>query len=150
MQVENNSLEINGHPAWATAYDLKTNVARPMDIVTNTFCAGGSHMGNGSFLSGQSPVVACCHASFRAEALPTLTVGGNYDVVPGGGEDTPGGPNPYGDAAGGRALRLLTPCSDGTCQWSDDNPDEMPLPRWYPTIETIEDGSVLIIGGSES
>jgi hypothetical protein len=47
-KTENNPIRINGHPAWATEYDLSTNTFRPMDIVTNSFCAGGNVLGNGN------------------------------------------------------------------------------------------------------
>lgn len=45
----------------------------------------------------------------------------------------------YSDLSGGRAQRLMTPCSNDTCTWFDDL-DGMPLNRWYPFLETIEDG----------
>lgn len=38
-KVENNPLQVNGHPAWATEYDLATNKYRAMDVTTNSFCA---------------------------------------------------------------------------------------------------------------
>lgn len=39
--------------------------------------------------------------------------------------------------------RLLTPCDDGTCQWvhSPVSSDQ----RWYPTVETLEDGRAIIV-----
>ncbi|KIM20934.1 hypothetical protein M408DRAFT_35070, partial [Serendipita vermifera MAFF 305830] len=40
-KVESNPLPINDHSAWATVYDLRTNIATPLDVRTNTFCAGG-------------------------------------------------------------------------------------------------------------
>lgn len=49
-KTENNPVRINGHPAWATEYDLATNTYRTMDIVTNSFCAGGNVLGNGMHL----------------------------------------------------------------------------------------------------
>jgi hypothetical protein len=45
----------------------------------------------------------------------------------------------YKDLSGGRAQRLITPCDDEKCTWYDDL-DGMPLNRWYPSLETLEDG----------
>lgn len=52
----------------------------------------------------------------------------------------------YDDLSGGRATRIITPCSTGNCTWTEDIYG-IPVNRWYPTLETIEDGSVMIIGG---
>lgn len=43
----------------------------------------------------------------------------------------------------------MTPCSDETCNWMID-PTGIPVNRWYPTLETLEDGSVIIIGGEHN
>lgn len=41
----------------------------------------------------------------------------------------------------------MTPCVNETCVWHDD-PDFMDeAERWYPTLEAIEDGSNIIMGG---
>ncbi|KAG9104941.1 hypothetical protein FRC06_005008 [Ceratobasidium sp. 370] len=57
-KVENNPVAVNGHPAWATEYDIETDTYRAMDIVTNTFCAGGNMLGDGSWINvgGNQPV----------------------------------------------------------------------------------------------
>ena len=39
------------HPAWATEYDVDANTFRAMDVVTNSFCAGGGVLGNGTWLN---------------------------------------------------------------------------------------------------
>ncbi|KAK4701875.1 hypothetical protein P7C70_g4353, partial [Phenoliferia sp. Uapishka_3] len=113
---------------WATEYDLDTNTYRALDIRTNTFCAGGNVMGNGSWLN----------------------VGGNQAVTTGGVADADLNitviDGAYDDASGGRATRVITPCDDETCNWSEDV-DGIPVNRWYPSLETLEDGSVIIIGG---
>lgn len=90
------------HPAWATSYDLSTNTATAMSVSSNTFCACGFTLGNGS------------HAVF----------GGNQPVTHGGVAvndvtNNPGGANPYDDADGGAAIRLLTPCDGDNCGWSE-------------------------------
>ncbi|PPQ72942.1 hypothetical protein CVT24_000185 [Panaeolus cyanescens] len=50
-KVENNPQKIKGHPAWASEWALGANTQRPMDAITNTFCAGGSVLGNGTWLN---------------------------------------------------------------------------------------------------
>ncbi|GAA5975977.1 hypothetical protein JCM21900_005509 [Sporobolomyces salmonicolor] len=127
-KTENNTARVGGHAAWATEYDITTNEYRALDIQTNTFCAGGNVMGNGTLLN----------------------VGGNGAVTTGGVadwvEDITEGQGAFDDYSGGNAARWLTPCDDDSCNWSEDF-DEMPTARWYPTLETLEDGSVVVIGG---
>jgi hypothetical protein len=66
-KTENNPVTINGkfgtHPAWAVEYDIKSNtceyitvdeghklmIDRPMDVLSNTFCACGAQLGNGTW-----------------------------------------------------------------------------------------------------
>ncbi|GAA5962707.1 hypothetical protein JCM3765_006173 [Sporobolomyces pararoseus] len=123
-KTENNTAQVNGHPAWAVSYDLETNTFRPQDIVSNSFCAGGIALGNGSYLN----------------------VGGNAAVTALGVGVGPDSPNPYGNIDGGKAIRMITPCDDDSCEWTDDV-NAMPLSRWYPTVETLPDGTAIIIGG---
>lgn len=57
-QVEANPLMINGHSAWAAEYDLNTDAVRPLNPMSNTFCAAGAFMSNGTLLStGGNPVI---------------------------------------------------------------------------------------------
>jgi len=44
-------------------------------------------------------------------------------------------------------MRLFTPCDDGNCDWQSIG--AMTTRRWYPTLETLEDGSIIIIGGCD-
>jgi hypothetical protein len=79
-----------------------------------------------------------------------LNVGGNNAVAQLGISNSvlnlAEGGGPYKDFSGGRATRMLTPCTTGVCNWSEDV-DGIPINRWYPTLETLEDGSAIIIGG---
>jgi hypothetical protein len=50
-KTENNAAQVNGHPAWASEYKPSNNNMRPMDVVTNSFCAGGSSLGNGTWVN---------------------------------------------------------------------------------------------------
>ena len=43
-------------------------------------------------------------------------------------------------------LSFLTPCNnDDNCEWEDDPTRYMSTRRWYPTLETLEDGSAIIV-----
>ncbi|QRV94396.1 glyoxal oxidase [Ceratobasidium sp. AG-Ba] len=124
-KTENNPMQVAGHPAWASLYNVDTNAVRPMDIVTNSFCAGGNVLGNGTWLN----------------------VGGNQAVGPGGLKADPGA-EPYESLDGGLAMRLITPKEDGTAEWLDDPKLYLTTRRWYPTLETLSDGTMIIIGGN--
>ncbi|KAG8678270.1 hypothetical protein FRC08_017927 [Ceratobasidium sp. 394] len=52
-KTENNPSKVGNpsHPAWATEYDLDSNTLRSMDVITNSFCAGGGVLGNGTWLN---------------------------------------------------------------------------------------------------
>lgn len=123
---EGNNATVNGHPAWATEYDLATNTFRTMDVYSNSFCAGGIALGNGTWLN----------------------VGGNQAIGYGGNAVT-AGTTPYDDYDGGMAIRLLDTCDDQSCNWIDDPALYMTSRRWYPTLETLEDGSAMILGGCQ-
>ncbi|WFD41897.1 (methyl)glyoxal oxidase [Malassezia psittaci] len=123
-KVENNPVQINGHPAWAVEYDYNTNKYRTMAVRTNTFCAGGTSLGDGRW----------------------ILTGGNKAVKHNGDTATPGA-GPYDSYNGGHALRFLSPCTDESCQWVDKSSNQMQKERWYPTVEPLSDGSVAIIGG---
>lgn len=57
-KTENNPLRVTPavggteHAAWGSEYDLRTNEVRAMDVVSNSFCAGGIPLGNGTWLNG--------------------------------------------------------------------------------------------------
>ncbi|KAK1831586.1 glyoxal oxidase [Podospora conica] len=118
-KTEKNALQIAGHSAWATAYDLRTNTIRPMDIRTNTFCAAGVILGDGMILNAGGDI---------ASEYPMEGINHSIDGL--------------------RRLRTLRPCDDGSCEWNDNGELLMDSNRWYPTLEVLEDGSSVIIGGS--
>ncbi|KAF5357290.1 hypothetical protein D9758_005833 [Tetrapyrgos nigripes] len=125
-KVENNPTRINDHPAWAAEYSVSTNKARAMDVRTNTFCAGGNVLGNGTWVN----------------------VGGNQPITFGGlNWDDPNSNGPYNDPDGRKSIRLLNPCDDESCNWSEAE-RELHTGRWYPTVEILEDGTAIIIGGA--
>jgi hypothetical protein len=50
-RVSNNSMQVDGHSAWSSVYSTATNTARPVRLVTNSFCAGGSFLSNGTLVN---------------------------------------------------------------------------------------------------
>ena len=110
-KVEENPLPINGHPAWATVYDLRTNLPTALEVYTNTFCAGGGLLADGRWLN----------------------IGGNKAVEPNAvTNDDPAsqaGDNANQDADGRTAARTITP-GDGA-QWADDHTLDLCVP-WLP------------------
>ncbi|WAR57638.1 hypothetical protein PtB15_8B691 [Puccinia triticina] len=56
-KVEHNPLMINGRPAWAALYNLETDEVMPLSLKSNSFCAGGSYLSNGTLLNigGNAP-----------------------------------------------------------------------------------------------
>lgn len=101
-----------------------------MDVLSNSFCAGGTVLGNGTWLN----------------------VGGNQAITYGGNpmaSTQQDGQSPYGNWDGGMAIRFLDPNDQGTANWIDNPAMYMTSRRWYPTLETLEDGSAIILGGCE-
>ncbi|KAG8688114.1 hypothetical protein FRC09_013100 [Ceratobasidium sp. 395] len=119
-KVEHNPLSVNGHPAWGAIYNLEANTVRPLDMQTNSFCAGGGFIGNGTLIN----------------------VGGNPVV-----EDTTGSAD-FGDEDGLQAIRLYNPCGDGTCDIYENPGLRMQTSRWYTSTTRLDDGSAMIIGGA--
>lgn len=67
---ENNNATVNGHPAWASEYDLATNTFRTMDVLSNSFCAGGTVLGNGTWLNA-GEILLSCHKNKKQKELPS-------------------------------------------------------------------------------
>lgn len=109
-----------------------------MDVYSNTFCAGGGVLGNGTW----------------------VVFGGNQPVTTNG--VAVAGPGAYMNTDGGTAIRMINPCDDESCQWiqgessynvNDNNVGgylQMTGRRWYPMVEALEDGSLIIIGGDKN
>lgn len=123
-KVEHNPLTIDGHPAWGALYNLKTHSVKPLNMQSNSFCAGGTFLSNGTLINvGGNPVVEDHTASAD-----------------------------FGDVDGLQAIRIFEPCDSENVE--DCNVIEnhsrlrMASPRWYNTVIRISDGSAMIIGGS--
>jgi len=109
------------------------------DVPSNSFCASGMHLPNGSW----------------------ATFGGNDAVTVGGAAGSDKNPDGTGnwdnllqDHDGRRAIRVVNPCTiqdnlDGNnCKWYDHfAEDGMKRARWYSTSEATGDGRIVIIGG---
>ncbi|KAJ3989189.1 copper radical oxidase [Lentinula detonsa] len=123
-KVEHNPLTINGHPAWASIFDLKSRQVTPLEMQSNSFCAGGSFLSNGTLINvGGNPVVAD-HTSAAD----------------------------FGDLDGLQAIRIIEPCDDRHCSIKISEFHDsvrMASPRWYNTVLRIDDGSAMIMGGSK-
>lgn len=119
--------------------DIATQQATVMDVVSNTFCASGMHLPNGSWVTfGGNGAVG------RGG-----NIGSQRNAVGSGAWDSD-----YQDFDGTKAIRILNPCknsdslSSPKCQWFDDpNVVSMQKRRWYSAAEALADGTVVIIGG---
>ncbi|KAJ8592539.1 putative copper radical oxidase [Rhizopogon salebrosus TDB-379] len=138
-KTEGNAAQINGHPAWGSVWDINSHSATVMAVLTNTFCASGMHLPNGSY----------------------ATFGGNGAIGPGGSigsvKNSAGSGSydaTYEDYDGTKSIRILNPCTSSDdmnsaqCQWFD-NPAvlSMQKQRWYSAAEALGDGTIALIGG---
>ena len=106
--------------AYSSEYNPETNEAVPLAYTTNAFCAGGSFLLNGTFLS----------------------VGGNAPLL-------------WLDPSvtnGFRGLRYLTRSAvDGSLNgndWQEAADIKLDTARWYPSVQTMPDGTLLVASGS--
>lgn len=120
-KVEHNILSVKGHPAWGSIYDFTKGYERALDLHSNSFCAGGSWLSNGTLVN----------------------IGGN----PVKSDKT--GSADFGDVNGLQAIRMYNPCPDGECDIYE-NPQRIRMAgaRWYSSVARLPDGSVFIMGGA--
>ena len=124
-KVEHNPLTISGHPAWAALYNLDNHKVKPLGMQSNSFCAGGTFLSNGTMINvGGNPVV------------------GNHTSAAN-----------FGDVDGLQAIRLFHPCDtpnvDDCEMYENHSQIRMASPRWYSSAIRIQDGSAIIMGGSK-
>ena len=62
------------HAAWGSEYDLRTNEVRAMDVVSNSFCAGGIPLGNGTWLNGSVLLVLCARPGVLGLTLRAISL----------------------------------------------------------------------------
>lgn len=122
--------------------DISTQQATMMEVKSNSFCASGMHLPNGSFANfGGNDAVG------RA-GLVTTTTQKNPDGT--GAWDSE-----YDDFDGRLAIRIVNPCTstdnlspDTQCGWYDE-PTVLAMKkrRWYSAAEPTGDGTIVILGG---
>ncbi|TFK65670.1 glyoxal oxidase precursor [Pluteus cervinus] len=59
-RATNDPLLVDGHTAWGALWDFETNTASPLNLVTDTFCASGGLLSNGTMVSvgGNIPAIS--------------------------------------------------------------------------------------------
>lgn len=56
-RAQDDPLQINGHSAWGALWNLETNTVQPLDVLTNSFCASGALLSNGTMVNATfSPI----------------------------------------------------------------------------------------------
>ena len=60
-RASNDPLQINGHSAWGALWNLESNNVTALDVITNSFCAGGAMLSNGT-------MVGHCHSCLSLSA----------------------------------------------------------------------------------
>ncbi|WFD06038.1 (methyl)glyoxal oxidase [Malassezia vespertilionis] len=130
-KVEGNEPDGQDRPTWAELVNLTDFSSRSIPANSNPFCASGATLANGSW----------------------IVLGGNQ-AVGYGGAATPNGAIPYRDNDGRKVVRVMEPTDGDSTKlsWIDEpnSKTQMDSRRWYPGIETLSDGSVVIIGGATS
>lgn len=111
----------DGERAWAALWNLETNTPTPISSVTDTFCAGGAFISNGTLVS-----------------------------VAGQPLEAPGQP-PADGRMGIRLFGPCTSAvGEGCTVFEDPEHIHLAVTRWYPTGLRIPDGSLMIIGGANT
>lgn len=49
-KATNDPLMINGHTTWGALWNFQTNTASPLEVVTDSFCASGAFLSNGTMV----------------------------------------------------------------------------------------------------
>ncbi|KAF5364756.1 hypothetical protein D9758_009335 [Tetrapyrgos nigripes] len=136
-RVLGDPLQINGHQAWGALWNTETNSVTPLDLVTDTFCASGGFLSNGTMMRSD---VLDASSDLRAELKADYLV---FELP--AGESTPP------DQDGLMGLRIFEPCDDpaGVNCTIFENPatHHLAVKRWYTSTVRTFDGSLMIIGG---
>ncbi len=120
-KVEHNPMEIDGKPAWGSLFNLATNQASPLAVISNSFCAGGTHISNGTLVS----------------------VGGNGVILPElGVQDGFQGIRLFGPC--NDTSKAASACK----VYEDPKNLHLAKTRWYPSAIRIWDGSAMVMGGT--
>lgn len=109
----------NGQYAYSSEYDPATNLAVPLAYETNSFCAGGIFLADGTFLAlgGNAPL-----------AFIDPTVGDGFTGI--------------------RYLkRSPSDASLNGQPWSEPG-NKLSSARWYPSVQIMPDGTLFVASGS--
>ncbi|KAI8989902.1 glyoxal oxidase precursor [Trametes punicea] len=118
-RASDDPLQINNHSAWGALWNLEDSTVRALDVLTNSFCASGALLSNGSMVS----------------------VGGDPAGFPGNPAIEPGN-------QGIRIFEpCASPTGDGCTLFEDPATLHLLEKRWYASSTRIFDGSLLIVGG---
>ena len=49
-RATNDPLQIDGHSAWGALWNLESDAVTPLNVITNSFCAGGALLSNGTMV----------------------------------------------------------------------------------------------------
>ncbi|KAI0757976.1 glyoxal oxidase precursor [Fomes fomentarius] len=118
-RASDDPLQINGHPAWGALWNLQTHEVTALNVITNSWCAGGALLSNGTMAS----------------------IGGDQ----GGFNNNPA--IKPGNQAIRLFEPCESPTGEGCTVFEDPNL-QLLAERWYPSSIRISDGSLLIAGGS--
>ncbi|KAI0340024.1 glyoxal oxidase precursor [Trametopsis cervina] len=113
-------LHINNHSAWGALWDLENSSVRAIDVLTNSFCASGALLSNGSMVS----------------------LGGDQRIAPDFTATNPG------NNAIRIFEPCASPTGEGCVLFEDPETLHLAADRWYPSSVRIYDGSLMILGGS--
>ncbi|CDO77228.1 Glyoxal oxidase [Trametes cinnabarina] len=118
-RASDDPLQINNHSAWGALWNLESSTVRPLDVLTNSFCASGALLSNGTMAS----------------------VGGDPDGFVGNPAIRPG------NQAIRLFEPCDSPTGDGCTLFEDPATLHLLEKRWYPSSARIFDGSLIIVGG---
>lgn len=78
-------MQVNGHPAWGSEITLNQYAVRPMDVYSNSFCAGGASLGDGRWINvGGNQGITWGGLVPAAQTTPSPYGGAPYDDYDGG------------------------------------------------------------------
>ncbi|KZV92674.1 glyoxal oxidase precursor [Exidia glandulosa HHB12029] len=118
---QDDPLQINNHSAWGALWDLSTSTVRPLDVITNTFCASGALLSNGSMVSlGGDPNSFDTNHPINGAGLMGLRI---FEPC-------------------------ASPSGRGCTLFENPSTHHLVESRWYPSSIRIFDGSLMIAGGT--
>ncbi|SCZ98627.1 BZ3500_MvSof-1268-A1-R1_Chr7-1g09222 [Microbotryum saponariae] len=132
-KAENNPGQVKGHSAWGEVYTISSGASRYLNLQTN---------------SAVIELTAAPIKSHRFCAGGGWLSNGTLVSIGGNGVQSS---NTFSQN-GVNAIRLFTPCQVGGSCDVQEWPNKLRLTskRWYPSTSRLQDGSIIIIGGTRS